>query len=186
MRRTPKNWVWTGGSYLAEWGDYASTGSYTAKRAIWIEPGAEHDEARQVIVEATWSRGGTRSCASLKYMGLSRSLWRVRARSMTEASRKHERRVRKFMRGLLRAAFRMIYRRHNWGCVYDRAGHPVASIYRWDWNLRHAFCLFGPEFVEVFRNYNGGLETSLLRGNEGSWSGEGLRASPQYTYWIAA
>ncbi len=184
--KKPTNWQWHAESFLAEWGDYQCTGSYTAKRILWSEDGDHHDEARSVIVEARWSKGSTRSTATLKYMGLSRTLWRVRARSVAEAIRKHERRVRKFTRGLIRAAFRMVYRRGNWGCVFDPAGNPIASIYRWDWNLRHAFDLFGSEFVEAFRNFNGEFEIWRLRGCVGSWSGEGMRPSPQYAYWIAA
>ncbi len=185
MKRTPKNWNRWANSYLAECGEYQSSGSYTAQRVLWTEPGDHHDDKRSVIVEVSWHKGGTHSSALLKFMGQTRSLWVVRARSVAEAIRKHERRVVRFARGLCRAAWRTVYRRCQWGCVY-RDGHPIASIYRHDWNLRHAFRLFGSEFVSVFRDHNGKLEIWRLRGNEGSWSGEGMAPSPEHPYWIAA
>ena len=186
MKHTPKTWKWWGNSYLAEWGEYEPTGRYTAQRVIWSEPGDHYDDNRRVIVEASWRKGGTHSSACLKYMGQSRRLWVVRAKSVAEAIRRHETRVRRFVRGLIRAAHRMAYRRSQWGCLYARDGQPLASIYRWDWDLRHAFRLFGSEFVQVFRDFNGRLEIWRYAGNEGAWSGQGLPPSPEHAYWIAA
>ena len=170
-------------SYLHECGEYVTTGNHQCRLVLW-SPEDCYDDAKKVEVVIEVS-GRRHAWVSLKYFGQTRTLWHFKVKSVRHAIRKTDYRLRGKQRWLIRAAYHWIYQRNNWGCLY-RDGQPVASIYRYDWELRHNHEVFGREFVLVFRDFNRRLEIWRQTATSCGWCGQGLKPSPEFQYWIAA
>jgi hypothetical protein len=182
------DWKAWGCVSLSENGEYVHTGSHECRRVLWCRLEDEFNDSRQIQVRISlWRgwRGGRTASVSLHYMNMDRRLWSFKAQSVAQAIRKANFRLRGRVPCLIRAARRYVYRKQFWGCLY-RQGQPVASLFRFDWDLRHDAKAFGPDYVTVFQDHNGKQEIWHYKHSFYGWSGSGLQPSPEHQYWIAA